>query len=115
MLHHRKHATLHQPFDHDAAKIDDDRWIVRDRAVTDDLIGEIEFLRIHAPVFLHVGFVAVGRDGDPLRWQRHLRGSDVTQIQKGGEGMCVTVALGELQDRLRPLVQRLQRSLPVLR
>src|SRR5262249_19662735 len=42
-------------------------------AAAEDLVGEIELECIEPPVVFHMGLVAIGCNGDPLRRDRHLR------------------------------------------
>src|SRR5262249_39908267 len=50
--------------------------------VSNDLIGEIEFFPVEVAICLDVNLVAVSRDGDLLRRNRHLRGRDGTQFEE---------------------------------
>src|SRR3984957_689337 len=52
-------------------------------AVTDDLVGEIEFLAVEAPVLLDVLLVVIGGDGDMLHRRRHHGRGDVAQFEIG--------------------------------
>ena len=50
--------------------------------IANDLIREIEFLPVEVAIRLDVNLVAVSRDGDLLRRNRHLRGRDGTQFEE---------------------------------
>ena len=78
-------------------------------AGADDLIGEIEFLRVEPPVLRHVGLVAIGGDRHPLRRQRHLRRRDVPQLEEAREKPAVAGGKADAQPRqVRALGQRLE-------
>ena len=55
-------------------------------AVAEDLVGEIEFLRVEPAVFLDMRLVAIGGDRDMLQRHRHLRRGDVAQFEEARRG-----------------------------
>ncbi len=78
-------------------------------AVADDLVGEIEFLRVEPAVLLDMRLVAVGGDRDPLRRHRHLRRRDVAQLEEAREECAVAGGEADAQPRqVRALRQRLE-------
>ena len=78
-------------------------------AVAEDLVGEIELLRVERAALVDMRLVVIGGDRDALRRHRHLRRRHVAQLEEAGEELAVAGDEADAQaGQVRALRQRLE-------